>query len=162
MLADKHPSGKLARWSQVLAEVDIELRYRPGRKHSNADALSRAPVNLLKHLEHSTNEVHLVTPTTDVSEVEMAELQHADLSLQPIFCYLEKGEVPTDKKQARKLVLESSHFSILNGVLYFVDNSRQNRTRLVAPTQIREEILKENHSEMFSGMHNIYMIPLLL
>lgn len=42
MLNAQHPSGKLARWSQSLCEFDLELRYRPGRVNSNADALSRA------------------------------------------------------------------------------------------------------------------------
>ena len=48
MLVVKHPSGKLACWSQTLAEIDAEIHYRLGRKHSNADALSRAPVDLHK------------------------------------------------------------------------------------------------------------------
>ena len=44
MLKAQHPSGKLARWSQSLSELELEVRYRPGRVNSNADALSRAPL----------------------------------------------------------------------------------------------------------------------
>ena len=44
MLKVQHPSGKLATWSQSLSEFDLEVRFRPGRVNSNADALSRAPV----------------------------------------------------------------------------------------------------------------------
>ena len=33
-----HPSRKLARWGLALQELDLDIRYRPGK--SNADALS--------------------------------------------------------------------------------------------------------------------------
>lgn len=44
MLQTRHQSGNLARWACVLAEVDLEIRYRPGRKNATADVLSRAPL----------------------------------------------------------------------------------------------------------------------
>ena len=44
MLNSPHPSGKLARWGQVLAELDLDIWYKPGRKNANTDALSRSPV----------------------------------------------------------------------------------------------------------------------
>ena len=43
LLKAKHQSGKLARWGQTIAEFNVEIKYRPGRQHSNADALSRCP-----------------------------------------------------------------------------------------------------------------------
>ncbi|XP_038064778.1 uncharacterized protein LOC119735148 [Patiria miniata] len=39
----KEPEGQVARWLQVLAEYDFNIEHRPGRKHSNADAMSRRP-----------------------------------------------------------------------------------------------------------------------
>ena len=39
----KDPEGQLARWLEVLASFDYELEYRQGRKHQNADGLSRVP-----------------------------------------------------------------------------------------------------------------------
>ena len=44
LLNTPHPSGKLARWGLALQELDLEIVYRPGRKNSAADALSRAPI----------------------------------------------------------------------------------------------------------------------
>ena len=146
MLAAKHPSVKLARWSQTLAEVDVKIQYRPGRKHSNADALSRAAVNLQEESvadvqatpTASDSESHTAAADSLNSELEMAQLQHTDANLQSIFCYLEKGDFPADGNRARKLMLESARFSIIDGVLYFVDNSQQNRLRLAAPISIHE------------------------
>lgn len=42
LMKTKHPSGKLARWGEVVSEFDLEVKYRPGRKNSNADALARS------------------------------------------------------------------------------------------------------------------------
>ena len=39
----KEPKHRIARWIEVLSEFDFELEYQPGRKHSNADAMSRCP-----------------------------------------------------------------------------------------------------------------------
>ena len=39
----RDPEGQLARWLEVLASFNYELEYRQGRKHQNADGLSRIP-----------------------------------------------------------------------------------------------------------------------
>ncbi len=37
------PQGQVARWFEQLQEFNFRLEHRPGRKHLNADALSRRP-----------------------------------------------------------------------------------------------------------------------
>ena len=37
----KEPEGRIARWIEILSEYDFSIEYRPGNKHTNADALSR-------------------------------------------------------------------------------------------------------------------------
>ena len=37
------PIGQQARWLEILEEFDFEILHRPGRQHTNADALSRKP-----------------------------------------------------------------------------------------------------------------------
>ena len=39
----KEPKQCIARWIEILLEFDFELEYWPGKKHGNADALSRCP-----------------------------------------------------------------------------------------------------------------------
>jgi hypothetical protein len=39
----KGPEGQIARWLEFLSTYDFEIKYRAGRVHSNADALSRRP-----------------------------------------------------------------------------------------------------------------------
>lgn len=39
----KQPTGQVARWLQELGTYDLDVVHRPGKKHTNADALSRRP-----------------------------------------------------------------------------------------------------------------------
>ena len=39
----REPEGQFARWLEQLQELDFEIVHRKGRKHTNADALSRRP-----------------------------------------------------------------------------------------------------------------------
>lgn len=39
----KEPEGQVARWLETLDTYDFDLVHRPGKKHINADALSRGP-----------------------------------------------------------------------------------------------------------------------
>ena len=40
----KEPKGRIARWIEILSAYDIKIQHRPGKKHSNADSLSRHPI----------------------------------------------------------------------------------------------------------------------
>ena len=107
LLKAKHQSGKLARWGQTIAEFNVEIKYRPGRQHSNADALSRAPLE-------SVNSVQADETTTDMAANDnMASQQRDDPNLKAIIEYLDGGILPTDEKLAKRLVLERSRFTIL-------------------------------------------------
>jgi hypothetical protein len=44
LLSTTNLSGRLARWSLTLQEYNMDIQHRPGRSHSNADALSRLPI----------------------------------------------------------------------------------------------------------------------
>ncbi|MCG8112252.1 MAG: reverse transcriptase, partial [Candidatus Thiodiazotropha taylori] len=37
----REPSGKVARWIEILSQYDFSIEYRPGRKQGHCDALSR-------------------------------------------------------------------------------------------------------------------------
>ena len=39
----KNPEGQLAHWLEKLSEYSFEIVHRSGRKHNNADSLSRYP-----------------------------------------------------------------------------------------------------------------------
>ena len=54
LLSRSHSSAKLARWALLIQEMDLEIRQRSrlGRLNTNADALSRNPVEAtVAHIE---------------------------------------------------------------------------------------------------------------
>ena len=44
-ITKSNPTGRTMRWIATLQEYDFNIIYKPGRKHSNVDALSRIPPN---------------------------------------------------------------------------------------------------------------------
>ena len=43
LLNFKQPQGQLARWLEELSQYNVYIQHRPGKKHLNADAMSRIP-----------------------------------------------------------------------------------------------------------------------
>src|SRR5436190_12002542 len=44
------PTSRLMRWRLKLAEYEYEIKYKPGKKNKNADALSRNPIEEVKNI----------------------------------------------------------------------------------------------------------------
>ena len=40
----KEPKGRIARWIEILSSYDFTILHRPGKKHGNADGMSRCPL----------------------------------------------------------------------------------------------------------------------
>jgi hypothetical protein len=47
LMSKRESTGRLTRWALYLQQFDMEIKYRPGKMHQNADALSRVPVHLI-------------------------------------------------------------------------------------------------------------------
>ena len=44
----KNPEGQIARWIEILSSYSMVIKHRPGRLHTNADAISRIPCRQCK------------------------------------------------------------------------------------------------------------------
>lgn len=62
----KNPTGQLARWLQELGNYNLTITHRPGRKHTNADALSRHPCKVCARQDKDVQEQ---TPTHNKSDI---------------------------------------------------------------------------------------------
>ena len=156
MLTARHQTGKLARWGQTLAELELDIQYKPGRANSNADALSRSPLLGAQEAVNSPGEeeAQVATVSADLESMESAntrQLQQQDPELAEIICFIEEDKIPDDDKRARKLALQRSSFALLEGVLHYVDPARRDRPRLAVPSELRKELMQETHSGGFSG-----------
>ena len=159
-----HPSGKLARWAHVLSELDLDIRYKPGRKNANADALSRAPVGERSD-EVAEVQVAMIDQCQDADlgpadrdSRESSELDHiqamqeSDSELSEIMELVGKrSSLPEGQAKKKKVANEFMHFEVIEGVLWYVDSARGSRPRLVVPKAVQEKVMAEMHSGPFGG-----------
>lgn len=70
----KNPTGLVARWLQEFCNLNFTITHRPGRNHSNADALSRNPCKVCLWQENGNEQEHYLLN----SEMDMLELLPMD------------------------------------------------------------------------------------
>lgn len=139
----KDPSGRLARWSLRLQEFDVTIVYKSGRKHTDADCLSRAPVG---SATTSLDEDDILLSA--MSATDLAQLQRDDLELRPLIEYLEGRTSCIPRNFARSL----ASFCFRNAVLYKKNfDHTEAAYLLVVPTTLRADILRACHDEPSSG-----------
>ena len=156
LLSTPQPSGKLARWGLAIQELDLNIKYRPGKTNLNVDSLSRCPVQDGEPNE-SISPVPAVVAATNPSWVQakdgeptLADLQRSDGALKETIDFLEKKILPEDEKRAREIVLSQSQFQIKEGILYHVEKDRT--LRIIPPQSLREKLFHETHDGTF-GAH---------
>ena len=96
----KEPQGMIARWLSIIETFDYELRYRPGRQHQNADALSRKPKR--KCPNHSCHDCY---PSDKINVLGMDEDDESDVQ------YSVKATDPAQVTDCTYLPLDSSFSS---------------------------------------------------
>ena len=65
--------------------------------------------------------------------------------------YLSNGVLPNDDKLARKLVLESRYFDLLDCVLHHENPHNPGKWCLAVPVSLRPELLEDAHGGLFAG-----------
>ena len=120
----KEPEGQVARWLETLGMYHYDLVHRPGKKHINADALSRGPCMQCSGDHHGEKiragrkkkieEVRVITRSrlrkdgdaagsnwlqSDVLNMEkVREEQQADPTLSTVYSWVEEGARPDISK----------------------------------------------------------------
>ncbi|UYV69423.1 hypothetical protein LAZ67_6003537 [Cordylochernes scorpioides] len=123
----KDPSGRLARWALKLQEYDINIVYKSGRNHKDADCLSRSPL---------ADTVEIEGHITSIQDI--AEEQSKDPHLVGI---------------REKLANENlKGYQMIGGVLYKKNYDPEGKPwLLIVPKQMRHEILKDVHGTPMAG-----------
>ncbi|UYV63208.1 K02A2.6-like, partial [Cordylochernes scorpioides] len=123
----KDPSGRLARWALKLQEYDINIVYKSGRKHKDADCLSRSPLADTAEIEGHITSIQ-----------DIAEEQSKDPHLVGI---------------REKLANENlKGYQMIGGVLYKKNYDPEGKPwLLVVLKQMRHEILKDVHDTPMAG-----------
>ena len=112
----------MARWLEQLQEFDFSSVHRQGRKHNNADSLSRLPCHQCGHDSHISDIAVAVTSITE--PLDNAQAQQKDPTVAPVFQAVLTNEKPplTHIKslsgKARRLFQLCDQLSIRNGKMY--------------------------------------------
>ena len=85
----KNPEGQVARWLEVLGQYNYEIIHRPGKKHGNAEGLSRRPCKQCGRVDDEEVEapvqeaatVRVVAAEPAVTKENMREAQLEDPSM---------------------------------------------------------------------------------
>ena len=102
------PTGRLARWAMTLQKYDFTIQYRPGKDHSNADALLQR-VYTISHQP--------MLPQTLTEELRNAQIR--DDKFQPLIRYLHDWALPKDAPTAEKILgQEGQYFLSDNNILH--------------------------------------------
>lgn len=140
----KDPSGRLARWSLRLQEFDVTIAYKSGRRHSDADCLSRAPMGCGQAVTDDDDDAFLGA----VSSADMVTRQRSDPELRQVIAYLDDqlSAVP----RAFKRVVHA--LTLRDNVLYKKNFAAGGRSwLLVVPDNLRTEIIESCHDDPTSG-----------
>ncbi|UYV68419.1 hypothetical protein LAZ67_5004277, partial [Cordylochernes scorpioides] len=127
----KDPCGRLARWALRLQEFDVTVVHKSGRKHQDADCLSRSPLNCSEDIEE------YIPCIVALQNFGREQMKDPDLT-----------------KIADKIQQETSNKSFIkiNDTLHKKNYDPMGREwLLVVPRHLRPEILRNLHDSPTSG-----------
>ncbi|GFW56808.1 hypothetical protein TNCV_160381 [Trichonephila clavipes] len=126
----KDPSGRLARWALRLQEHDFDVKYKTGKTHSDADALSRNPVEE----ETETSDKFLAVTTS--MNLAMEQKKDQDLAKLKLLSNSSKNE----------------EFRFIDGILCRKNFDPDGKLWLpVIPKHLRADILRHFHDAPTAG-----------
>ena len=168
----KEPEGQLAQWLEKLQEFHFRIVHRPGKKHTNADAMSRRPCDqcgridddpLVNHPSAALGEESSATVSPicteasfvgDATPAKLRQLQLDDSSIKFVLEAKESDKRPTKEvvkakgMEVRKLIQIWDQLVVSNGILKrcFEDKERKSAVyQWVVPKKQRREILRHLH-----------------
>ena len=134
----KNPNGKLARWILRLEEYDYSIVHKPGTAMQHADALSRAPLNSVKVLE--------------MSKEEIAQDQEEDPDVRKVVEWVQNQQKPTviDRNASSDIRILLNIFDSLvikDRVLYrkWKTDKEEDVYQMVLPLNRRQEVMNQAH-----------------
>eukprot|EP00731_Ephydatia_muelleri_P023738 Em0016g9a len=159
----KEPEGQVARWLESLAEYEFTVQHRPGKKHTNADALSRVPCQDAPAV--NANSIPLDRTDSWLSQLskrEIRELQSRDEGIEQVIEWVEHPKTqprrcpPSASHVMKSLWAQKKYLEVIDGVLYRrwedAGGGGLNKCfQLVIPPSLVPTVLAELHDSPTAG-----------
>ena len=168
MLNWKNPNtSQYCRWRQDLEVFDMIVKYRPGREHANADALSRLPQCQQCELKHpnpknKTNVKDVGEKNNEIFCRNMVSFETAmddqeeDPSLKCVIKLLKKSlknvnerepeAIKFENEECKRLWEQRSRLHFRGDLLYLL--TEEGKYRLLVPVHKRNELIKSIHETL--------------
>lgn len=151
----KKPQGQVARWIERLQEYDFTVEHRPGKSHSNADALSRRPWRHVHNCPCSSNQgmhsqISAITIGSSHWSLEMVrQAQHEDPDINDVLtrmsqnsCKPSPDELKSKSHTLRAIWSQFELLEVQNGLLRIKSSPDQSfPSRIV----LSNKLVKEMH-----------------
>lgn len=127
--------GRLARWKIFLSIYDFDIIYRPGKKHSNVDAISRPGTKI--ETDNKTESLFVV------QEV----LRNQDIFLDDhLFLFVTTGKHRSgaSRSQIKRVLQLAKYYKYENNTI-LVDRKLNNKWLIVPPIKDRRNIVEKAH-----------------
>ncbi len=102
ILNTARPSGKLARWTLVIQEMDLTSKHKSGKKNTNADALSHCTTTDESKMSVEEQESSKCSDILNVEEI--SKCQNEDENISALIMYLVDGTLPEEECQSRRII----------------------------------------------------------
>lgn len=141
LMKKRNLAGRLARWSLQLQDLDIEIVHRSGRLHSDADALSRNPIDPPENV----SEIPLLSIQTIQKENIQSEQEASSWWRSILIALREKNPSPRTRRLIRNFELREGvlfHRFISHGMAFY---------RLCVPRSLVKQVLLACHDDVTAG-----------
>ena len=140
--------------------VNVDVRHlRPQNGDSSDICVIEMEGNLAARTRSSRAAITQVCAVTSQLQELQTEIdaahsiaaeQQRDPAVRELSEFLTSGKLPGDQVRARKVALQSSLFSLIDGVVYHIDHKTRQKCAVV-PSHLQEKLLRETHAGSYSG-----------
>jgi len=152
----RQSSARLTRWALILQEYSFQIKHKPGRNHVNADAMSRVPIVDEDRVKESAR--NWVFNVVEETKKKVAKEQREDEEIGELIAYLERGDLPSDEKRARRVAAEAGQMWLDESGRLFrtwwpqgAGQRDDTRRQLVVPPSLRKAVLRSAHDDLIGG-----------
>ena len=136
-------AARLQRWALKLSAYQYQIEFRRTDEHSNADGLSRLPLNRVSTTGHTPEpavfNMHQIE-SLPVTATQLATATRTDSVLSKVYRNITKGWPRQIDKNLSSFVAKKDELTVEGGCVLW-------GTRVVVPEKWREKVLSELHRD---------------